>query len=133
MTRSVWLKKPPKSSQPDPNRTGMTTRQAKREATQIFRLCMANGRLDENRVRQAVRQMIEAKPRGYLVTLSLFRRLVKLELDRRTAKVESAAPLSADLQAKVQAGLERAYGPGLNMSFAQNPALIGGLRVQVGS
>jgi F-type H+-transporting ATPase subunit delta len=94
---------------------------------------MANGRLDENRVRQSVGQLIEAKPRGYLVTLSLFRRLVKLELDRRTAKVESAIPLSADLQAKVQAGLERAYGPGLKISFAQNPALIAGMRVQVGS
>ena len=110
-----------------------TTRQTRREATQIFRLCMATGRLDENRVRQAVRHVIEAKPRGYLVTLSLFHRLVKLEVDRRTAKVESAVPLTADLHAKVQAGLERAYGPGLNISFAQNPTLIGGMRVQVGS
>ena len=111
----------------------MTARQAKREATQLFRLCIPNGRLDENRVRQAVRQLIEAKPRGYLITLSLFRRLVKLELDQRTAKVESAVPLSADLQATVKTGLERAYGPGLDMSFAQNPSLIGGMRVQVGS
>jgi F-type H+-transporting ATPase subunit delta len=111
----------------------MTTRQAKREASQLFRLCIPNGRLDENRVRQAVRQLIEARPRGYLITLSLFRRLVKLELDQRTAKVESAVPLSADLQATVKTGLERAYGPGLDMSFAQNPSLIGGMRVQVGS
>ena len=111
----------------------MTTRQAKREASQLFRLCIPNGRLDENRVRQAVRQLIEAKPRGYLITLSLFRRLVKLELERRTAKVESAVPLPADLQATVKAGLERAYGDGLDMSFAQNPSLIGGMRVQVGS
>ena len=111
----------------------MTTRQAKREASQLFRLCIPNGRLDENRVRQAVRQLIEARPRGYLITLSLFRRLVKLELDQRTAKVESAVPLSADLQATFKTGLERAYGPGLDMSFAQNPSLIGGMRVQVGS
>ena len=110
-----------------------TTRQTRRDATQLFRLCLVNGRLDEGRVRQAVRQVIEAKPRGYLVTLSFFRRLVKLESDRRTAKVESAAPLPGDVQARVQTGLERAYGPGLNMSFAQNPALIGGMRVQVGS
>jgi F-type H+-transporting ATPase subunit delta len=110
-----------------------TTRQTKREATQLFRLCQVNGRLDEGRVRQALQHFIKAKPRGYLVSLSLFRRLVKLDLDRRTARVESAAPLPADLQAKVQAGLERAYGPGLSMSFAQNPALIGGMRIQVGS
>jgi len=110
-----------------------TTRQTRREATQLFRLCLVNGRLDDGRGRQIVQRLVAARPRGYLATLSLFRRLVKLENDRRTAKVESAVPLPADLQAKVQAGLERAYGPGLNMSFAQNPALIGGMRVQVGS
>jgi len=110
-----------------------TTRQTRREATQLFRLCLVDGRLDEGRGRQIVQRLVADRPRGYLATLSLFRRLVKLESDRRTAKVESAVPLPADLQAKVQAGLERAYGPGLNMSFAQNPALIGGMRVQVGS
>jgi F-type H+-transporting ATPase subunit delta len=59
--------------------------------------------------------------------------LVKLELERRTAKVESAVPLSPELQASVQAGLARIYGPGVNISFTQNPALIGGLRLKVGS
>ena len=53
---------------------------------------------------------------------------VKLDLDRRTAKIESAGPLPPELQAKVQADLARAYGPGLALSFAQNPALIGGMR-----
>lgn len=110
-----------------------STRQTRRDATQLFRICMTNGRLDENRVRQAVKQMIEARPRGYLVTLSFFRRLVKLELDRRTAKVESAHPLPADLQTEVKSGIERTYGPGLDMSFTQNAALIGGMRIQVGS
>jgi F-type H+-transporting ATPase subunit delta len=111
----------------------MTTRQAKREATQLFRLCLANGRIDEGRARQAVQQLIAAKPRGYLVTLSFFRRLLKLESDRHTAKIESAVPLPSDVQTKVKTGLEQAYGQGLSTSFAQNPALIGGMRIQVGS
>jgi F-type H+-transporting ATPase subunit delta len=89
--------------------------------------------LDENRARQVVQRVIESKPRGYLGILSHFERLVKLDLDRRTAKIESATPLAADLQTRVQAGLERLYGAGLNISFAQNPALIGGLRIKVGS
>ena len=52
---------------------------------------------------------------------------------RHTAKVESALTLPADLQASVQTGLARVYGPGLNTSFAENPALIGGMRIRVGS
>ena len=42
-------------------------------------------------------------------------------------------PLPADLQVSVQAELTKVYGPGITASFAENPALIGGLRIQVGS
>jgi len=109
------------------------SKQTRRDAKQLFRICLVNSLLDENRVRQAVQRVVAAKPRGYLAILSHFERLVKIELARRTAKVETAAPLTPDLQANVQASLSRAYGPGLNISFAQNPELIGGLRIKVGS
>ena len=109
------------------------TKQARREAKQLFRLCLVNGLLEENRARQVVQQIVAAKPRGYLATLSYFRRMVQLESARHTAKVESALTLPADLQAGVQTGLARLYGPGLSTSFAENPALIGGMRIRVGS
>jgi len=110
-----------------------TTRKARREATQLFRLCVVNGSLDEGRARQVVQQIIATRPRGYLAILSLFHRLVKLEIARHVAKVESARPLPADLQAKVQTRLAGAYGPGLSIAFADNPALLGGMRIRVGS
>nr|UXE45797.1 ATP synthase subunit delta [uncultured bacterium] len=107
-------------------------KQARREAKELFRSCLSNGVLDETRTRQAVQRVLEAKPRGYLSILSHFQRLVKLDQDRRTVRVESAAPLTAALQSDVQARLGRAYGAGLNVAFSQNPALIGGLRIRVG-
>ena len=109
------------------------SKQARRGAKELFRSCVADGVLDENRVRQVVQRVLEAKPRGYLAILAHFERLVRLEIQRRTARVESAVPLPPELRAKVTDGLARTYGPGLNLSFVQNPALIGGLRVQVGS
>jgi F-type H+-transporting ATPase subunit delta len=109
------------------------SKQARREAKQLFRGCVNNGLLDEDRVRGAVREVIAGKPRGYPAILAQLYRLVKLELDRRTAKVESATALSPEQQAEIRAGLGGKYGPGLNVSFGQNPALVGGLRVQVGS
>jgi F-type H+-transporting ATPase subunit delta len=54
-------------------------------------------------------------------------------LDRRTARVESAVALSAAEQSEVTQNLSARYGTGLSLSFSQNPALIGGLRIQVGS
>jgi F-type H+-transporting ATPase subunit delta len=110
-----------------------TSKQTIREAKQLFRLCLLNGSLDEGRVRQVVLGIIEGKRRGYLVLLSRFQRLVKLDHDRHTAEVESAVPLPADLRASVQAGLRSAYGPGIDILFVHRPALIGGMRVKVGS
>jgi F-type H+-transporting ATPase subunit delta len=109
------------------------TKQARREAKSLFRTCLVNGLLDQARVRLAVKLVIADKPRGYLAILAHFQRLVRLELAMRTAKVESATALSNDLQVAVKAGLARLYGPGLDLSFAQNATLIGGLRIMVGS
>jgi F-type H+-transporting ATPase subunit delta len=109
------------------------TKQARRDAKQVFRSCLANGLLDEGRARKVVAEIVSKKPRGYLGILSHFQRLVKLDQDRRTAIVESAAPVSKELEQSVKAHLAARYGQGLSVNFAVNPQLIGGLRVKVGS
>jgi F-type H+-transporting ATPase subunit delta len=109
------------------------SKQARRDAKELFRACVVNSLLDEGRARQAVTQVIAQKPRGWAGILSHFQRLVKLDLERRTAKVESASSLTPELQANVKQQLERIYGNGLNISFAQNLALLGGMRIKVGS
>lgn len=109
------------------------TKQARREAKALFRGCCAKGVLDENRVRQVVTKVAGSKPRGYLPILAHFQRLLKLEVERRTARIESAAPLSAELQAELKNKLIKLHGPGLEISFTQNQALIGGVRIKVGS
>ena len=109
------------------------SKQAECEAKQLFRFCLLNGSLDEGRVRSVIERVIESKRRGYLAVLLRFRRLVKLDLDRHTAQVESAVPLPEDLRASVQSSLQRIYGPGIDIHFAHRPSLIGGMRVKVGS
>lgn len=109
------------------------TKQARRDAKQLFTGCRVNGTLDETKVRQTVQAVIAQKPRGYFAILSHFQRLVKLDIERRTSRVESATVLTSAEQGAIQTNLTRRYGEGLNASFAQNPALIGGLRIKVGS
>jgi F-type H+-transporting ATPase subunit delta len=109
------------------------SKQARRDAKQLYRFCRVNGHLDEARVRLAVKQVIAAKPRGYFAILSQFQRLLKLDLASRTARVESAIPLAEPQQAAIRTNLARRYGDGLIFAFSQNLSLIGGLRVQVGS
>lgn len=109
------------------------SKQARRDAKQLFRSAMANGVLDEQRVRQTVEQLLKLKPRGYIEILSHYQRLVKLDVERRTALIESATRLTPEMQADVTRRLGSMYGGGLNISFAENPSLIGGLRIKVGS
>jgi F-type H+-transporting ATPase subunit delta len=109
------------------------SKQAQRDARQLFRSCQVNGLLDENRVRQAVTLVLAQKPRRHGEILSRLCRLVKLDVEQRSARVESATPLPADLQADVAGRIKQIYGPGVQISFSQNPALLGGLRVKVGS
>jgi F-type H+-transporting ATPase subunit delta len=109
------------------------SKQAQREGKALFRSCLVKGMLDENRVRQAAKQVIASKPRGYIPVLSHFFRLLQLEVARRSARIESATPLAPELRASVQTSLGKVYGAGLSVAFAENPALIGGMRIKVGS
>jgi len=107
-----------------------TTRTARR----LFRLCRAEGGLlNEPRARQVVEHIAGAGRRHRLQILTEFERLVKLDRDRHTAVIESAVPLSGDLRDGVQTDLTRVYGPALEAVFEVNPALIGGMRIKVGS
>jgi F-type H+-transporting ATPase subunit delta len=109
------------------------SKQALRGARQLFRSCKVSGLLDENRVRQAVTLLATKKPRGYVEILSRLHRLVKLDLEQRAVRVESAAPLPPDVQNSIAGQIRAKYGSGVNISFTQNSALIGGLRIQAGS
>jgi F-type H+-transporting ATPase subunit delta len=139
MIRSGWRRKPTASWQRNPPATPYETapvkisKQARRDAKELFRACRVNGLLDDAKALQVVQKVIAAKPRGYFAILNHFQRLVKLDLDRRTARVESPVPLAEPQQASIRTNLTRRYGNGLIFSFTQNPALIGGLRVQIGS
>jgi F-type H+-transporting ATPase subunit delta len=108
-------------------------KQARRDAKDLYLACRREGVLDEGRVRQTVSQVLAAKPRNYLGTLAHFQRLVQLDIQRRTVRVENAVPTSDALMAEIRSSLTRLHGPGLDFQFFIKPELIGGLRIQVGS
>jgi len=109
------------------------SKQARREAKDLFRAAQVNGVLDENKARQIVDEVLATKPRSFVAILSHFQRLVKLDIDHRSARIESVIALDDAEQNAVRATLTKRYGAGLSFTFAQNPALIGGMRIKVGS
>ncbi len=108
-------------------------KKVKRTARGLFRLCLVDGMLSPERTRQVARALASSRHRGSLRVLADFQRLVRLDRERHTAVVESATPLADTLRHGIQSGLARTYGDTLEMSFGENPALIGGIRIRVGS
>jgi F-type H+-transporting ATPase subunit delta len=111
----------------------IANRKITRAARRLFRLCLVDGVLNERRVREVARRLASSGRRGSIQTLARFQRLVRLDRDRHTARVESAAPLSDRVRESIQADLARLYGRTVETSFSENPALIGGMRIRIGS
>jgi F-type H+-transporting ATPase subunit delta len=110
-----------------------STRQIQRDARRLFRVCLVEGTLDEGRVRRVVERSVEAQRPGSLRVLTRFQRLVRLHRAAHSARVESARPLPADVQASIRAGIARLYGPAIATEFVDNPQVLGGVRITVGS
>ena len=109
------------------------SRQAQREAKQLFQACQVEGNLSDEKVRETVKLLAEKKPRVYVAGLSHLHRLAKLDVQRRTADVQSAVALNDSQQNQEKENLAKLYGNNLSYSFTENAELLGGMRVKVGS
>ena len=110
-----------------------SNRQMTRAARRLFRLCLVDGTVDETRTKEIARRIAASGRRGSASVLKRFLRLVRLDLARHQALVESAAPLPSDVQETVTAGLAGLYGTAVKPTFIVTPTLLGGMRIKVGS
>ncbi len=100
---------------------------------QLLRSSFSEGQLDRARVKQVVAALIEQKPRNYIKILDAYKRLLRLEVEKRSATVESATELPSDAATQLTENLKRKYGADLATQFVVNPELLGGMRIRVGS
>jgi F-type H+-transporting ATPase subunit delta len=75
----------------------------------------------------------EKKPRHYIKVLESYKRLLRLEVEKRSATIETASELALDSGAEIVANLKRKYGSDLAARFVVNKELLGGMRIRVGS
>jgi F-type H+-transporting ATPase subunit delta len=99
----------------------------------LLRASFADGKLDSGRVASLVKSLIEKKPRNYIKVLESYKRLLRLEVEKRTATIETATELAPDAGAKIVENLKRKYGADLAARFVVTPELLGGMRIRVGS
>jgi F-type H+-transporting ATPase subunit delta len=99
----------------------------------LLRSSFVDGRLDSARVASLVKSLIEKKPRNYIKALDAYKRLLRLEVEKRSATIETATELAPEAGEQIVANLKRKYGGDLAAKFVVNPELLGGMRIRVGS
>jgi F-type H+-transporting ATPase subunit delta len=108
-------------------------KEVRQVSRQLLRSSFTDGQLDNGRIQQLVKSLIENKPRHYATILSAYKRLLRLEIEKRTATIESASELAPEAGRKIVENLKRRYGMDLATNFVVNPELLGGMRIRVGS
>jgi F-type H+-transporting ATPase subunit delta len=108
-------------------------KEALRSARLLLKASMPGGRVDTARASELTKRIVAEKPRGAMQILVAFRRLLRLELDKRHAVIESATPLDDAGRARVLAELTGKFGSDLTSEFKVTPDLVGGLRIKLGS
>ena len=100
---------------------------------QMLRSSFTDGQLDRGKIAALLQSLISKRPRHFIDILQYYKRLLRLEIEKRHARIESAIPLSTQAAFDIGARIKRKYGEELTSEFVVNPALLGGLRVRVGS
>jgi F-type H+-transporting ATPase subunit delta len=100
---------------------------------QMLRASFTDGQLDQGKIASLVQSLIAKKPRRFLDILQNYKRLLRLEIEKRHATIESASELSSQNSSTILAKLKQKYGDDLTTEFRTDPTLLGGMRIRVGS
>ena len=108
-------------------------KEIRRLSRAMLRASFTDGQLDRGRIASLVDSLIEKKPRHYIDVLKNYSRLLRLELEKRQARVESASEVDSTTSSELVTNLKKKYGSDLTTEFVVNPELLGGMRIRVGS
>lgn len=109
------------------------TKEVRQSSRQLFRLSFTDGKLDKSKMAKIVETLIRTKPRDYVSTIEAYHRLIRLEVEKRHAIIESATTFNEATGEKIVKDLKSKYGQELTTEFKVNPELIGGIRIKIGS
>lgn len=109
------------------------SRESRRIARELFRLSLVNGHVDAGRVEEISTRIVADRPRGQMEILKEYTRLIRLELAKRHAVIESAVELDGATAKEIEINLRRKFGQDISTEFQINPSLLGGTRIKLGS
>ena len=108
-------------------------KEIRRLSREMLRASFTDGQLDPGRIASLVDSLIARKPRNYIGVLKNYRRLLRIEVEKRRARIETASEVDRETSSRLVANLKKKYGGDLTSEFVVNPQLLGGMRIRVGS
>jgi F-type H+-transporting ATPase subunit delta len=99
----------------------------------MLQASFTDGQLDRNRIASLVDSVIAEKPRNYINVLKNYKRLLRLEVEKRHATIETASEVDPAIRSEIVSSLKSKYGTDLATEFHVDPQLLGGMRVRVGN
>ena len=108
-------------------------KEIRRLSREMVRASFTDGQLDSGKIAALVESLIAKSPRNCIRILQNYKRLLRLEIEKRHARIESASELSAETNSRILQNLKRKYGRNLTTEFGVNRELLGGMRIRVGS
>ena len=108
-------------------------KEIRRLSREMLRASFTDGQLNSGRIAAFVDSLIARKPRNYIHVLKNYRRLLRLEVEKRRARIETASEVDREATSKVIENLKKKYGNDLTTEFVVDPQLLGGMRIRVGS
>jgi F-type H+-transporting ATPase subunit delta len=108
-------------------------KEIRRLSREMLQASFTDGQLDRGKVASVVQSLIEKKPRHCIDILQNYKRLLRLEIEKRHTTIESAEELNPGIREQIASNLKGKYGADLTTEFVVNPQLLGGMRVRLGS
>ena len=99
----------------------------------MLQASFTDGQLDPGRISSLVDSLVTRKPRNYVDALKNYKRLLRLELEKRHATIETASEVDSAVRSEIEANLKSKYGNDLSTEFHVAPELLGGMRIRVGN
>jgi len=99
----------------------------------MLQASFTDGQLDPGRISSLVDSLVTRKPRNYVDALKNYKRLLRLELEKRHATIETASEVDSAVRSEIEANLKSKYGNALSTEFQVDPELLGGMRIRVGN
>lgn len=99
----------------------------------MLQASFTDGQLDPGRIASLVDSLVTQKARNYIDVLKNYKRLLRLELEKRHATIETASEVDPAIRSEIETNLKSKYGNDVSTEFHVDPQLLGGMRIRVGN